>query len=207
MANPYTERLDALNDKRVNSNVRQISDIIGLPIRKPGSDQLQLPSGVPVGKSPMPQEGPGEDESYKNSTFWNNFDYHRQDDPHFNNLSTELTKLATGLRKQVEAGYMPPQIAQDNLKQFIQDSFMRRTLAAPHIERQKAEQAQQQDTQARAGLLLNQIAQRAVSNPAQGSQIDDPTQGQQPPAIQNLTDQSAMQQPAQPQDQSQQGGY
>lgn len=183
MANPYTDRLSELDGKRVHSNVRQLSNMVGLPIKRPGT--ISSPSGAPLGASPMPTE-PHEDESYKQSTFYNNFDHHRQNDEHFNNLSTEMTKLATGLRKQVEAGYMPPQIAQDNLKQFVQDSFFRRGVADPHIKRQKEMEAQQQDTNQRSGMLLNQIAQRAVMNPAQGSQIDDPTQGQTP-AVQNLS--------------------
>lgn len=185
MANPYTERLNSLNDKRVNSNVRQLRDMVGLPLHKPG-ERLTSPSGVPVGGSPMPQQ-PQEDESYKQSTFYSNFDHHRQNDPHFDSLSGEMTKLATGLRKQVEAGYMPPQIAQDNLKQFIQDSFARRAIADPHIRRQREQEAQNQELQGRTGALLNQIAQQAVANPAPGSDFDaasDPT-----PAIQNLSDQ------------------
>ncbi|MGC5648105.1 UNVERIFIED_CONTAM: hypothetical protein RF648_19295 [Kocuria sp. CPCC 205274] len=133
----------------------------------------------------MPQQ-PQEDESYKQTTFYSNFDHHRQNDPHFDSLTGEMTKLATGLRKQVEAGYMPPQIAQDNLKQFIQDSFYKRGVADPHIKRQQAQQAEAAETQDRAGALLNQIAQQAVLNPAEGSPMAKPDQG---PAIQNLSDQ------------------
>ncbi|MCS5736756.1 hypothetical protein, partial [Herbiconiux daphne] len=184
MANPYTERLNSLNDKRVNSNVRQLSDMVGLPTRRPGGGQLTSPSGVPVGAAPIPQQ-PQEDESYKNTTFYNNFDHHRQNDPHFDSLAGEMTKLATGLRQQVEAGYMPPQIAQDNLKQFIQDSFHRRGQADPHLKRQAAEQAQQVETQDRSGALLNQIAQEAVMNPAKGSELD-PTQST--PPVQQIGD-------------------
>lgn len=197
MANPYTDRLDSLNSKRVTSNVRQISDMIGLPIRKPGQEgQIVSPSGVPVGRAPINQE-PQEDESYKNTAFYANFDYHRQNDPHFNNLSNEMTQMATGLRKQVEAGYMPQEIAQDRLQQFIHDSFGRRAVAQPHLERQAQQQAQQQDTQGRASMLLNQIAQRAVQNPTDSSAMMNPDVGQND-AIQNLSEQQA---PAQPQPQ------
>lgn len=179
MANPYTERLQSLDTQRVSSNVRQLSDMVGLPIRRPGSG-TESPSGVPVGKPPIPQQ-PEEDQSYKQSTFWNNFDHHRQNDPHFDALSDEMTKLATGLRKQVEAGYMPPQIAQENLKQFVTDSFARRHAADPHLRRQAAEQQQQAEVQDRSAAMLNVIAQQAVVNPAKGSPMAQPD-GQ--PAVQ-----------------------
>lgn len=191
MANPYTDRLNELDGKRVNSNVRQLSDMIGLPIRRPGEASISSPSGVPVGKSPMPP-GHEEDESYKNTAFYHNFDTHRQNDPHYNNLTTEMTKLATGLRQQVDAGYMPIQVAQDNLKQFVQDSFMRRGMADPHIRRQKEMEAQQQETQGRSAMLLNQIAQKAVMNPTEDSTLMNP--GGPTPAIQNLSGQSPDQQ-------------
>ena len=183
MANPYTERLQQLDGKRVQSNVRLISDMVGLPLHRPGSDaSLASPSGVPVGRAPLPQD-PQEDESYKNSAFYANFDHQRQNDPHFDSLTGEMTKLATGLRQQVEAGYMPPQIAQDNLKQFIQDSFYRRGMADPHIKRQAAQQQQQAELMDQSGALLNVIAQQAVANPAKGSPMAQPD-GQ--PAVQMM---------------------
>ena len=196
MANPYTERLQQLDGKRVQSNVRLISDMVGLPLHRPGSDaSLASPSGVPVGRAPLPQD-PQEDESYKNSAFYANFDHHRQNDPHFDSLTGEMTKLATGLRQQVEAGYMPPQIAQDNLKQFIQDSFYRRGMADPHIKRQAAQQQQQAELMDQSGALLNVIAQQAVANPAKGSPM---AQTDAPAAVENISDQSPAPQPQGPQ--------
>lgn len=177
MANPYTERLQQLDGKRVQSNVRQLSDMVGLPIRRPG--EINSPSGVPTGKAPIPQE----DESYKQSAFWGNFDHHRQNDPHFDAFTGELTKLATGLRKQVEAGYMPPQVAQDNLHQFVMDSFAKRGMQDPQIQKQKQEQQTQQITSQALGAL----AQQASANPTPDSQMAQPAPT---PAIQNLSQQA-----------------
>ncbi|MCS5737514.1 hypothetical protein, partial [Herbiconiux daphne] len=69
-----------------------------------------------------------------------------------------------------------------------QDSFHRRGQAEPHLQRQREQQAQQQDTQNRSGALLNQIAQESVMNPAKGSPMDPNQPG---PAIQNLSEPSA----------------
>ena len=182
MANPYLERMNQLQNKSTASNFRQLSDMVGLPLNRPGADgEITPPNGIPAGSKQPPQE----DESYKSSNFWMNFDTHRQEDPHFDQFTGELTKLATGLRKQVESGYMPQAIAEDNIRQFIQDTTQRRAVADPHIQRQQA-----QDQMAQ---MLQAAASHGEQNPTPDSpmaqQAAEAAQQAQdnPPAIKNLT--------------------
>lgn len=189
MANPYIDRMEQLDSKRTTANYRQLSEMVGLPINRPGQQaSVASPSGVPTGNTPLPQE----DDSYKQSTFWQNFDYHRQNDEHFDGFTEELTKLATGLRQQVQNGYMPQAIAEDNIRQFIGDTTQRRAVADPHIQRQKAQDAQ--------GAILQQLAQQATQNPTADSpmaqqaaqaQADAAQQAKDnPPAIRNLSEEA-----------------
>lgn len=184
MGSPYLDRMEQLDGKRTASNFRQLSQLVGLPINKPGQGgQIASPSGVPVGGVPKPTE----DEAYKQTTFFQNFDAHRQEDPHFDSFTNELTKLATGLRQQVQNGYMPQAIAEDNIRQFIADTQQRRAIADPHIQRQQAKQGVQN--------AFMQVAQQAAQNPTPDSPIaQQAAQAQQqaqnnPPAVQNLSEQ------------------
>lgn len=182
MANAYLDRMEQLNGKRVQSNVRQLSQMAGLPVQRPGDNGATAsPSGVPTGNNPMPQE----DESYKKSTFFTNFNSHQNEDEHFGAFSDELTKLATGLRKQVEQGYMPQSIAEDNLRQFIGDTVQRRAMANPHIERQTAQRNMEK--------VFTAYANKASQNPTPDSPIAQrAAEAQQqaqdnPPAIQQMS--------------------
>lgn len=180
MANPYTDRLNELDSKRVNTTAKQLGDMIGIPLRKPGN--IQAPNGGPLIKPDLPDQT----DSYKGTTFWANFDHHRQNDPHFDSMTDELTKLSTGLRKQVEQGYMPPQLAQDQLHQFIIDSFGRRAAAQPALEKMQQQKAKQGQVE----QLLGVMAQQAQNNPAPGSPQDQESV-QPKPAIENLSDQGS----------------
>lgn len=184
--NAYLERMNQLQQERVRDNVQSFERATGLPIQRPQAPQ-QSPSGVPTGETPKPQE----DESYKDSQFYMNFNHFQQNDPRFSGVFDELTKLATGLRQQVQEGYMPPQIAQQRLRQFVADTSQQYTRNAKKFEREDAEAEKQKQMMALMG---------ALGQTAQGEQQP---QGEQEVPPEGMSEQQALQQ-AQPQQPSQQ---
>lgn len=188
--NAYLERMNQLNEERVNANKRTLEASTGLPIQRPNNQQGS-PSGVPTGEIPKPEE----DESYKQSPFYQNFDNFKQNDPHFGGVVDELTKLATGLREQVKQGFMPQQIAEDRLKQFVSDTSQHFTRKEPELKKQ----AEQEQMMKMLGAL------------SQGSQQQNQPQGEQEIPPEGLSQEQAMQQQSpeqtqQPQVPTQQGG-
>lgn len=155
--NAYLERMGELEAQRRQRNVEELQ-ASGLPIARPQS--VQPPSGVPTGQSPKPEE----DESYKESTFYQNFDHFKQNDPYFGGMMDELTQLATGLREQVQQGYMPQPIAEQRLRQFVQDS-------ASHFQRNEKplmEKAKQEQDQQKIMGIINQFAGKPQQEEPQG---------------------------------------
>lgn len=167
----YLERMNELNSQRVRNNAREL-EASGVPINRPKDRNVQSPSGVPTGQSPMPQEQ-GEDESYKNSHFYNAFDSFKQNDPHFGGVIDELTKLATGLREQVNQGYMPPQIARQRLTQFVGD-----TMAHFQREEPRLQEEQKQNQMAQLlGAMSGQVDQQKQAELSQQANAPTPPEG------------------------------
>ncbi|UIW10585.1 hypothetical protein PQC38_gp109 [Aeromonas phage BUCT695] len=159
--NAYLERMNQLKSERIKNNKLSV-ETAGLPIHKPNPEN---PSGIPVGNSPKPQE----DESYKDSHFYMQFNHFKENDEHFGGVAEQLTQLATGLRKQVQAGYLPPQIAEQKIHQFVMDSqkeFIRRE---PQLKKE-AEQKQMLG-------MLSQLTQNAQQQPQQQQSQQMPPEG------------------------------
>lgn len=156
--NPYLERMSQLQNDRMSSNKREVENMSGVPIHRPTVQTEGSPSGVPTGKAPIPED----DESYKDSHFYTAFNHYQESDPHFSGVMEEVTKLATGLREQVNSGYMPPQIARQRLTQFIGDTMS-------HFER-KAPQLEEEDKQRKMAQILGALGQGAQSQQDQQRQ-------------------------------------
>lgn len=190
--NAYLERMNQLQAERTSNNEKELSSAAGLPIQRP-NNQTGSPSGVPTGESPKPEE----DESYKQTQFYKNFDNFNSNDKHFSGMFDELQKLATGLREQVQLGYMPQQIAEQRLKQFVGDSSAQYARMKPQIDKEKAEEEKQAQMKSMLGALMQQ---------SQGNQQQAPQE--MPP--EGMSAQQMMQQePQQPEQQpnpTQQGG-
>lgn len=163
MSNAYLERMNELKAQRSNPNRAYPQP--GMPISRPGSS-VESPSGVPTGEAPLP---PGEDESYKDSHFYSAMNYYTENDPRFGNMFSELQKLASGLREQVNSGYMPPQLARQRLTQFVGDTMSQFEREAPRFKKED-EQAKMQQL---LGALTNQAGQQAQQE--QQSQANAPT--------------------------------
>lgn len=165
----YLERMNELNSQRVRNNAREL-EASGVPINRPKDRNIQPPSGIPTGESPIPNHE-GEDESYKNSHFYNAFDSFKQNDPHFGGVIDELTKLATGLREQVSQGYMPPQIARQRLTQFVGDTMSHYQREEPNLKKE--------DDQRRMASLLGAMSIQA--NQQNQSELEQQANAPTPP--------------------------
>lgn len=131
--NAYLERMNQLRSERRQNSTRQLEEI-GVPIRRPQEPQQPgSPSGVPTGEAPIPQE----DESYKDTHFYNALEGYKNQDPHFGGVIDELTQLATGLREQVKLGYMPEQVARQRLTQFVGDTQQHFIRNKPQLEKEE----------------------------------------------------------------------
>lgn len=169
--NAYLERMNQLQSERMNSSRKEISEATGVPIHRPTQQQAPgSPSGVPTGEAPLP---PGEDDSYKNSHFYNAFTHYSDNDPHFGGVMDELTKLATGLREQVNNGYMPPQIARQRLTQFVGDTMSHFERESPRLEE---EQKQNQMAQM-IGAMSNQVTQQKQQAQSDIANAPTPAEG------------------------------
>jgi|AKYZ01.1.fsa_nt_gi hypothetical protein len=164
--NAYLERMNQLRSERRQNTTRQLEEA-GVPIRRPQEHQAPVsPSGVPTGQAPIPQE----DESYKDTHFYNAFEGYKGQDPYFGGVVDELTQLATGLREQVKLGYMPEQVARQRLTQFVGDTQQHFIRNKPKIQEEEKNRQMQ--------ALLGALTQ--VSG-AQGGQEQQPQQPQEIP--------------------------
>lgn len=111
--NAYLERLKQIEME--DGQQREEVDP-SLPIRKPMKNST---SGLATG---APQQEESEDESYKNSFFYQNFDNFMGSDEGFQGMFNEFTQLASGLKAQVDQGFMPKPIAEQKLRSFLEDN-------------------------------------------------------------------------------------
>lgn len=177
-SNAYLDRLQENEQSRTQQNQQTLATATGLPISRPSTGDTS-PSGVPTGKPPIPQD----DESYKNTTFYQNFAHHQGQDPHFDGMVGELTKLATGLRQQVNNGYMPPIIAEKRIHQFVNDSVAHFERKAGQFAKENAEADKQQRMQAIMGALSQASQQQAPQQdmPAEGVSPEEAQSGNYAP--------------------------
>lgn len=160
----YLDRMKELQATTQQSNFRQSMMAKGLPLHRPGSDE---PVIAPYnGESPKPEE----DESYKNSHFYMNFDYHRNNDPHFDSMVGELTHLSSALRDQVQQGYMPARLARQRVIQYVTDTMSHYQRNEPQIQSyDKAKQTQQLQ-----GAFMQQMADSAMASQQQSQPVPPP---------------------------------
>lgn len=167
-ANAYLERMGELEAQRRQKN-DEVLQASGLPINRPKTEQ---PEGVPSGGSPKPEV----DESYKDSTFYQNFSHFQENDPYFGGVMKELTDLATGLREQVKQGYMPQQIAEQRLHQFVSDT-------SNHYQRNEKpllERAEQEKQQEQVMGIINQYVNKPGAQQTQEQSQEIPPEGISP---------------------------
>lgn len=108
----YLERMTQLTQNKMDSAAKQF----GLPLNRPMN---KTPAGM--AGQPMPQQeeeqGPNMD-----SFFGKTFQQMEGEDKRFGQMFQDLGKLASGLRQEVEAGFIPEPIAKQRLQQYVQDS-------------------------------------------------------------------------------------
>lgn len=108
----YLERLTQLRENKMQDQAKNL----GLPLDKPLSQNAGGMAG-----SPMPNEPqqPGADMS---SMFGRTIQDLQGSDRRFDKMFKDLNQLASGLREEVKAGFMPEVIAQQKVQQYVQDS-------------------------------------------------------------------------------------
>lgn len=110
----YLERMTQLTQNKMDSAAKQF----GLPLNRPMN---KTPAGM--AGQPMPQEQEEEEEGPDmNSFFGKTFQDMEGSDKRFGQMFQDLGKLASGLRQEVEAGFMPEPIAKQRLQQYVADS-------------------------------------------------------------------------------------
>lgn len=109
----YLERMTQLTQNKMDSAAKQF----GLPLNRPMN---KTPAGM--AGQPMPEEQPEEEGPDMNSFFGKTFQDMEGSDKRFGQMFQDLGKLASGLRQEVDAGFMPESIAKQRLQQYVADS-------------------------------------------------------------------------------------
>lgn len=115
--NAYLTRLNQLREQKIEANERRVAPILNRPMTR------QAPGPV-MGPGPQaPEEQGAEDQGPDMSTmFGRNLEQFMGQDNRFGEMFQEFTKLAEGLKEQVQQGYMPQPIAEQRLRAYIDDS-------------------------------------------------------------------------------------
>ncbi|MGL5963120.1 MAG: hypothetical protein ACRCZ2_01780 [Fusobacteriaceae bacterium] len=108
----YLERMTQLTQNKMDSTAKQF----GLPLNRPMN---KTPAGMAGQPMPQQEEEQGPD---MNSFFGKTFQQLEGEDTRFGKMFQDLGKLASGLRQEVEAGFIPEPIAKQRLQQYVQDS-------------------------------------------------------------------------------------
>lgn len=124
----YERRMKALQDERVNHNVRTVNPFI----QRPTNSQ-------PNGMASSPNI-PDQSENIDSSTpFFMHVDKFKQQDPEFGSMMENYTQLALGLKSSVDQGIMPEPIARQKLQDFLNDQReSKRAQLAQQEEKNKA---------------------------------------------------------------------
>jgi len=107
----YERRMKDLEIKKVQHNVAS-------------NPLLQRPTNIrTTGLENKPSQPENEDpfKDIKDTPFFSNVERFKQEDPKFGGIMESYTNLAMGLKAEVDNGFMPRQIAEQRLYQFIQD--------------------------------------------------------------------------------------
>lgn len=108
----YLERMTQLTQTKMDSTAKQF----GLPLNRP---MTKTPAGMAGQPMPQEEEEQGPD---MNTFFGKTFQDMEGTDKRFGTMFQDLGKLASGLRQEVEAGFMPESIAKQRLQQYVADS-------------------------------------------------------------------------------------
>ncbi|MGL5013515.1 MAG: hypothetical protein ACRC6V_04370 [Bacteroidales bacterium] len=158
--NAYLSRLNQLRDKKIESNERKIGPLMTRPL----SSQAPGPGMGPGPAQPQQEEEQGPDMT---TQFARNIEAFRGEDKRFGQFMEEYTKMAEGLRAEVEQGYMPMPIAKQRLESYLNDSsgFFTRNAPGPMDNPAVAEKMEGLLMQASQGELPEQQAAQAEANP------------------------------------------
>lgn len=158
--NAYLSRLNQLRDKKIQSNEMKIAPMMSRPL----SRQAPGPGMGPGPAQPQQEEEQGPD---MGTLFARNIESFRNEDKRFGQFMEEYTKMAEGLRAEVDQGYMPMPIAQQRLEAYLNDSsgFFSRNAAGPMDNPEVAAKMEGMLGQAMQGQLPEQ--QTAQPAPAQ----------------------------------------
>lgn len=91
-----------------------------------GSPLLQRPQQVGNAMAQQPDQPQKDDtqeqmDAFHNTHFGQLTQRFEQEDPHYGHMIKNLTDLSLALKDQVDSGYMPLAVANDKIKQFIND--------------------------------------------------------------------------------------
>lgn len=162
MASPYLERLEQLRENKIQTQ----ADSLGLPLNKPLSQNASGMAG-----NPMPQE-PDVPAPDMTSMFGRTVQSLKETDRRSEKMFNDLEKLATGLREEVKAGFMPEVIAKQKIEQYIKDSQQWFSKNQPGM------MDNPQMYNAIEGILANKMDGGQGQAPQQGAPM--PEQGQAP---------------------------
>ncbi|MGL5583812.1 MAG: hypothetical protein ACRDCE_23095 [Cetobacterium sp.] len=109
-SNAYLTRLEQLKSEKAQTVARTAVLPLQAPGQEPPQDKKML--GVP----------PKEEEQAPATMFERNLENFRGQDTRFGQMMDEYTKLALGLKEQVQSGYMPKVIAEKKLQEYLSDS-------------------------------------------------------------------------------------
>lgn len=107
--NAYIGRMEELTSNKEANTAK----LFNLPSTAPLNRRAPGMAGNPVPEGP---EVPNMD-----SQFGRKFNAYSQRDPSFTPMMQEFTALTSGLKEQVDSGYMPEAMAKKNLEQYIMD--------------------------------------------------------------------------------------
>ena len=114
-SNAYLTRLEQLKAEKAQK-VANVAASVGLPRHAPNQQPVQDNRMLGV---PPKQE---EDEAAPLTMFERNLENFKGQDVRFGEMMDEYTKLAMGLKEQVDSGYMPRVIAERKLQEYLSDS-------------------------------------------------------------------------------------
>lgn len=146
----YLERLKQIEAEEME---RPVESDPSLPINRPMKNTT---NGLAIGGSPEEQEP---DEEYKNSFFYQNFNNFMGNDEGFKGMFDEYTQLASGLKSQVDQGFMPLPIAEQKLRSYLEDSSNHYRAEASRNKDDPMNQENQQMMMQMIGALSNETPQ------------------------------------------------
>lgn len=110
----YLERVQQLQTQKQDSAAQSM----GLPLNRPMN---KTPAGM--AGQPMPQGEQQEPQGPNMDTFFGKtFQQMEGEDKRFGTMFQDLSKLANGLRQEVDAGFMPESVAKQRIEQYVADS-------------------------------------------------------------------------------------